>query len=917
MSGRTATGLIPFEEDAPAAPKGSTGLIPMEESPTAQGVYFNWISGFNRTLIEAPTAGAEAYWSSLGLLDEGEEFSKWRKWMALDIKPGNPEERIAFQSGREAAINLGALYPMLRAASLRQVALNNPTVLEAVRQQVLTSIRNNPAITAIMEEASAASAGAGAQLAQEQRKGPLATALYGIGFGAAPGVLYEYAVRSPTAMVIRGVRRVMDKEAFERAFRREMAEEIVKGLDEQGKTNLEAATEVFDRLGIPATIGADKTPTALTIAEASNARNIIIRQQNIEASATGATLNALWRRRFAVQTALLEANAHKPEMTGMEPEIILSAAEQRVTLMRRAVQNALSDAEGRRVEGDTVFPLSADRRLAGRQIRDWIGEAYRERIELFQQRADDIGLNDQSRGFDFEEFLHLVRNRYINEKNKLASDVKPELIQRLGRGKRFWHYEQDEEIAALNAERGLTGEQMVGGEWKVNQGMMRVTFQDLQALRMEMNDQIMAASLGAGGQFSRTNMRQLIELRKIFDDWMLRANPDGSSEQLATEWKKFRADYFEQVIKAFDQGPVFKVRERARHDTYRVYDEHVASTFLENETSVAAYLSLFGNKPEALVALRSSVLDKLRLSAGVIDEKTGLINSTRLLATLKKARWLDAIPGLKNELMQVGQAEQQISRRIANLRQRTAVIEKAEFTRLLGLQRGDIAGMNPLQQVEKAIANPRLAAALVRLAKRNDLMGPLRAMVWDVAYKQLDTQPGSLINPSKFIGFLKANSRSLKIMLGVDEQGNQHFQHLVDIADGLVMSNRAGGLPKGALESVGPLEKFEETSGTGISQISSRIFAVASERTGWKYTTLDGLLRFINKAAKARQEEMFLEMMYDPNLARDAVQAAKHKHLPKEIERRLNGWMVTLGMYEAIPREDFDKPPEIWYGDEP
>lgn len=58
---------------------------------------------------------------------------------------------------------------------------------------------------------------------------------------------------------------------------------------------------------------------------------------------------------------------------------------------------------------------------------------------------------------------------------------------------------------------------------------------------------------------------------------------------------------------------------------------------------------------------------------------------------------------------------------------------------------------------------------------------------------------------------------------------------------------------------------------------------------------VDALARFFNRVSQRQQDELLFEALFDERLARDLM-SAKRVPEDKDVARRMNSWLVVLGI---------------------
>lgn len=107
--------------------------------------------------------------------------------------------------------------------------------------------------------------------------------------------------------------------------------------------------------------------------------------------------------------------------------------------------------------------------------------------------------------------------------------------------------------------------------------------------------------------------------------------------------------------------------------------------------------------------------------------------------------------------------------------------------------------------------------------------------------------------------------------------------------------------PAGRAIDTNPLAGLEGTLGVGVNQIASRVFAVESGRTSWRYIATDLIGRYTRAHSRAEEERLMNEALYNPEIAKDLAQVFVAKREPKPVANRLNTWLFELGQEKDEP----------------
>lgn len=762
-----------------------------------------------------------------------------------NFQPGNQIEKDAAKAGEFVAHNLAALIPQLQAARIPQTAST------ALNPKLLDMVRET-VLSTVRNNPMLTSA---LEEVSAATAGALGSEAEAVGAGPLGQLGAELAGGAAPGVVASKVPKTaagLSRFLFKRFFSSE-------ALDQKTKRDIgRAIREGLDAEGeqnlqqanqVFERLGVDGRPS---IAEASGSPNLLARQRQIEEEASGATLNTLSRRKGKLTDEIINQNQYRPELSGREPDIVYDVATRRVEATQRNIETKIAEVQAQRGESAGALPR-VDRGDAGENLRSQ-AQSLRQTVQAqFRERAEDIGLNNMDVEFPFTSFREGVKSVFSPERSRFLKGKLPKIVRRVA------------------GDKGDT-----------------VRFDDLQSIRSTINDEMEKAAVSG----DKRQMRELSEFRRMFDRYFDEVDPipNGVSDDIADQWRSFRKDYKNDFIERFDKGTAYKIRARRKRGEYQVADERVADSFLVSESTVKDYFRLFGDDPSALAAIRSAVLDKAR----TVAVREGQLDHNALLRWSSKQHWLREMPQLDQELRGIASASRALASRESALRQRSVHVGRMKLSQ--------ITKMQPEQMIERAIKDQRFARFLVNTARRTDHQDALTASVWESAYKQLGVADGQQPNPARLRQWMLDNERSLRMMLS-----SRHFSALRDVYEAVSIVQRTP-TPQGVASPVGPLEKLEEVTGTGVPQISSRIFAAQSGRVSYRYNAVDALARFFNRFTKNRQNALLTEALFDESLARDLAMAQGTSKIPKDLEQRLNGWLFTVGLPDLPDSRFIDVP---------
>lgn len=410
-----------------------------------------------------------------------------------------------------------------------------------------------------------------------------------------------------------------------------------------------------------------------------------------------------------------------------------------------------------------------------------------------------------------------------------------------------------------------------------------VTFKDLMGLRSRISDDIRDASAAANP--SAKKIRALTELERRVDDFIAEAT-NSADPELASRYREFRQAYKTGYVDRFRQGAAFKVRARDGRGYYKVTDERVADTFWKDVEGIRQFRRTYGENAPEFEALESVALDDLRVAA----VRNGELNPTLFNTWVRKnERKLAELPALRERVFNLRNASEAVRARNAQLTDR----ERAIGSQILARQIDSVErGKEPREVIAAAVKSPRLMRQLVASTRRQpEALEALRRSVWDMA--PMDTADG-------LETFIKTNRDSLRHALTPD-----HLNSLSRIAAALKQVERVPA-PAGKAIDTNPLAGIEGAMGTGVNQLASRVFAVESGRTSWRYIATDLLGRYSRAHSRAEAERLMNEALYNPAIAKDLSEVFLAKRVPPATANRLNTWLFELGQEQdegpKVPR---------------
>lgn len=398
-----------------------------------------------------------------------------------------------------------------------------------------------------------------------------------------------------------------------------------------------------------------------------------------------------------------------------------------------------------------------------------------------------------------------------------------------------------------------------------------VTFNDLMGLRSRITDDVRDTLSSATP--SAKKLRLLESLRAKVDSFVESATV-GADPTLAKRWAEFRQAYKSEYVDRFNQGAAFKVRHKDGRGFYQTSDERVADAFWRDVEGARQFKRTYGENSPEEGTLAGVILDDLRVAAS----RDGAINPQHHMAWLRRhGAALNEFPEINARVQSLASANEGLVLRAKELAGRERAIGRSLLVRELNAVQ---AGKPVEQTIKDAMASPRLMGSLSKRVKGTEAEGALaRAVFGQVADAPLP----------EMRRFLTGNKTALQIALTP--------KHVQDLEAIMVASEQMArtSMPAGRGYDPNALADVEKRLGTGMNQISSRIFAAQSGRTSWRYIALDLLSRFWRGHSQQETSSLLNEALYNPQVARDVAEMLTVPGTRRESAKRLNTWLLQIG----------------------
>jgi hypothetical protein len=393
----------------------------------------------------------------------------------------------------------------------------------------------------------------------------------------------------------------------------------------------------------------------------------------------------------------------------------------------------------------------------------------------------------------------------------------------------------------------------------------KVSIDYLLNIRKQMGEAIRRAQK-PGMEVERKN---LTRGKTAFDDATDKALVNMGDKR-AQDLPKWRNQWDEEIVQRYGTGMAGKVMAMETPDAIE------AGLFVpKTGQSYARALKAGAGGPELDSAVRDAAIANLKKT---LFKRSGDIDPTALDAWKKRYPWMsEEFPDLADELGDIGTT---VRRVVESNVEQTAKLADIEIQTLFEDVR-HISGSlrNPESILADAMTNERRMRALAKTLKTPEGKRGLTRHVWNVAMTQAD--------PADYI--LKHGDVIKHAM------APESAEAMMKIARAYKMAKAA---PMGPAQeiSAGGLESIEDFVGTGMNQLSSRLFAAASGRTSYRYIALDMMSRFVRGYSRREAAKLFEEALLNPKIAEDIAETFARPRAEITGLKNLQTWLVETGL---------------------
>ena len=828
--------------------------------------------------------------------------------------PESLGERMADQAGESLMEFLPMIIaPNLIAASgpvqgLKQTVTQNPSKLKNISEVLGSSVKTilnqyitNPGKAFVADVAASLGFGAGEQFGAEMMS-PSAEDTQSVGYQDTPGLVETTTGLGGATAAIMLTSPIRTAQAAGRMFAGGFGvPQFINKLTSGIKSNREKKVQQFfepilirsdEQISSAKDIknqAVDKTGKSLKLTTAEETMSPAIGQEqaSIESKMAGSELDDAINRRIININTMDEALSNTVPKTDRPFTIFIDQRKGTVDKIVSKLDDQITAAEGQAKEVSTIIVPQKTKAESGAAIRSEIETAQFKGAEKSVNALNDIPAANSLADAEIVESLQILTARTFETGTqpailtKINNQIKKYLpTEKIIKEKNF--DEATKKVITTERKEIIPPEQ----ELK-NQDLFDIW---LSASIEETN------LIGKAGIESANKLQKLSQIKGTIYKALQKnlENVEGGPK------------FFEELnayINEFEKGVVLQLRNKLPAG-YPVKDEAVADSFFQanNVEAMKTFINTFGDNPNVLTNMKDAILSRLANEA--IDTNTGFINTDnykRFLikydSALKELAKTDPI--FVETLNKTPTAFSQIADRLATLEKRKSFVqgEKLKTTlNIFGNSSKEINFGSTGEYVDAALADSKLMGNITeRVVKEGAGDSWVKAVTERLTNLRVDPNSGAIsakeiTNMEKFIA---QNEESLQVLFSnAGKEYKNHLNNLKLIVNGFKRVNFVPA-PKGSPAPT-PSEQMRQALGTDVPQVWSRAFAVASNRTGWKFVGAEVFNRFLNTVGIGHFDTIMKKAVYDPDFAKTLVNMQQGKESTVKDLRNIYGMFAKL-----------------------
>ena len=656
---------------------------------------------------------------------------------------------------------------------------------------------------------------------------------------------------------------------------KKVADQIKQTL-EGSKTQLKTSKEIEDLT---------EGELRLTTAEQTESPALLTTQANIEQKAVGDELNALVDRRVNNINVLDESLEAQIPNIDKDVNYIIDLQKNKVLNLTKETAEEISAKQAELLAEQPVASLT--KLESGKNLRNSIETAQ------FKEAQDvTASLGNVPAGT-----------------NPADADILDNLLQLTARD-----FETGTEPGVLNLIKSkideyLPTEKMVDGEIITEPAKKQLTNQGLFDLWLTASLEE-TSLLGKAGIANASKLTKVTQIKGILLD-ALETNlkdAEGSVQFF---------DDLNSYINKFETGAIVDARKKGLSG-FQFRDERIADAFFQTENVGAMddFIRVFEGDTNAISNMEQAILD--RIISKSLNKNTNLLNmdSYRQFLTQYKSvldRFGTVSPDFVSNVRNKADLIDNITNRIVTLEKRKNFLDGKKLDEVFSLL--GAPGTNQLkfgttdEYVQAALKDNKVMKQVTdKILNQFPEAGDawIKSVLDEFIKLRVDKNTGaiSLREVKNLQNFLKENNESLSTMfksIKGDKIGEEHLKNLNLIAAGFEKVNLVPP-PKGSPAAT-PDQLMKDALGVDIPQVWSRVYAVQSGRTGWKFQGTEMLNRFLSNLGRKEFDRVLKQAIYDPDFAKTITHMIQGKESTAGDIKRLYGFLGKVNGIIGIEAE--------------
>ena len=376
-------------------------------------------------------------------------------------------------------------------------------------------------------------------------------------------------------------------------------------------------------------------------------------------------------------------------------------------------------------------------------------------------------------------------------------------------------------------------------------------------------------------------------------------------------------DNLNNYISKFETGAIVDARKRGASG-FQFRDERIADAFFQTENVGAMndFIKVFEGDANAVFNMEQAILD--RIISKSMNKNTNLLNMDlyRQFLTQYKSvldRFGTVSPDFVSTIRNKADLLDNITNRIFTLEKRKNFLDGKKLDEVFSLLGSE--GANQLkfgtsqEYVQAALKDNKVMQQVTdKIINQFPDAGDawIKSVLDEFIKLRVDKNTGaiSLREVKNLQNFLKENDASLSTMftaLKGDKAGKEHLKNLNLIASGFEKVNLTPP-PKGSPAAT-PDQIMKDALGIDTPQVWSRVYAVQSGRTGWKFQGTEMFNRFLSNLGRKEFDRVLKQAIYDPDFAKTITHMIQGKESTAGDLKRLYGFLGKVNGIIGIEAE--------------